>query len=203
MWEVRAPAVRGPVRTGSRWSAAALLGVLIAAGCRPDAPPQMGRVAEAGEALTISGSAASPVNVACELAAWVVDDALGLEVERSGAPLSDLLSDAGLDGCRLTATGSFAELPEDVETPIDLLWDSFEEGGWHEDVRYASDTEETSAVGMWKSGVLCLMGAVWAPGEYEEYDGEYEPTEEELRYDVMVECVQAEAPPIPLLGSVS
>lgn len=201
MWEVKAPAAWMPVCRGNRWSAGALLMLLAAAGCwRTDASPQIARVAESGETRAVSGSIGKTVDAACELAALVVDDALGLEVERSGGPLSDLLADAGSGGCRLTASGSFAELSEDVETPVDLLWDSFQESGWHEDSRYSTDTEETSAVGMWKGGVLCVVGAVWQPGDYPE---DREPTDEELRYDVMVECALAEAPPIPLLGSVS
>lgn len=202
MGEATAPATRVPA-LGRIASAAAALVLLAAAGCGyADAPPWAGQGGEPAERWAAGGGGVNdPVDVACEVAAWIVDDALGIEAEPVEEPLSELVAEPGADGCRLAAVGSFADLPEDVETPVDLLWDSFEESGWHEDPRYATDTEEISAVGMWRGGVLCVAGAVWTWDGYGDLHAEY--PEEDLLYDVMVECAPAEAPPIPRAGSAA
>jgi hypothetical protein len=201
MWEVSAPAARRPVLRGGALTLSALL--LTAACETAEAPARSAHAGEPGAAATASEAPSEAVDVACELAAWVADDALGVAVEAAEAPPSDLLEEEDENGCRLTAVGSFADLPEDVETPVDLLWETFDEGGWHEDPRYAADTEESSTVGMWKSGVLCVMGALWTPADAFGYDHDHEPTEEEMRYDVTIECVSAGAPPIPFSGSMA
>lgn len=201
MWEVFAPAARLPVRRGGMRAAAALL--LTAACGTAEAPARSAHAREPGAVAAAAEVPDAAVDVACRLAAWVADDALGVAVDTAEAPPSDLLAEEGEDGCRLTAVGSFEDLPEDVETPVDLLWESFDEGGWHEDPRYAADTEESSTVGMWKGGVLCVMGALWTPADAFGYDHDHEPSEEEMRYDVTIECVSAEAPLLPFAGSMA
>lgn len=201
MWEVIAPAAGRPVRRGRKWTTAALL--LTAACGTAEAPPRSAHAGEPGAGAAVAGVPDADVDVACRLAAWVADDALGVAVEAAEAPPSDLLEEDDEDGCRLTAAGSFADLPEDVETPVDLLWETFDEGGWHEDPRYAADTEESSTVGMWKGGVLCVMGALWMPADAFGYDHDHEPSEEEMRYDVTIECGSAEAPLLPFAGAMA
>jgi hypothetical protein len=143
-----------------------------------------------------------PTRTACELASYLVDETLGVETVHAGRPVSGSRARSRGEGCRLVAVGSFDDLPDDADTPVDMLFDAFDEGGWFEDARYASDTDESSALGMWRDGILCVMGAVWvAPDEYA--DADYEPTEEELRYDLTVECVPAKVPPIPLWGATT
>jgi len=205
MREVRAPG-NAPVRRRAGWLA--LVGMLLlAAGCQADADalPHVERGSNAlrpasAEVPAPRAALAANTRTACDLAAWLVGETLGVETERSGRSSGGSLAHPGSEGCRLTAVGSFDDLPDDVETPVDLLFDAYDEGGWFEDTRYASDTDESSALGMWKEGVLCVIGAVWTAAD--DY-ADHEPTEEELRYDLAVECVPAEVPPIPLWGSTT
>src|SRR5690606_25689384 len=93
MGEATAPATRVPA-LGRIASAAAALVLLAAAGCGyADAPPWAGQGGEPAERWAAGGGVVNdPVDVACEVAAWIVDDALGIEAEPVQEPLSELVA---------------------------------------------------------------------------------------------------------------
>jgi hypothetical protein len=130
------------------------------------------------------------VRAACDSAAVIVRKALPLDIRREVGRYFDSFGDKRRIGCRLTGGGSFSTLP-DSAGPVDAVGGAFKQHGWRPDLRYGADGPDGSDVGMRRRDMLCLVVGRWDGGDEEEDTlPPRPPTEEENRFDAIVECAR-------------
>jgi hypothetical protein len=147
--------------------------------------------ARGSHALVQPAELPAAVRTTCDSAAAVMREALALEIRRQEGKYFDSFSETPRIGCRLTGQGPFSKLPNGSE-PVGLLSDAFSRRGWRSDLRYGADGPESSAMGLRRRDMLCLVAGRWIGGldDEEPPSPPRPPTEEERRFDAIVECAR-------------
>lgn len=99
---------------------------------------------------------------ACESAAVIFSEMPGL-VEAGSAPVAD--PDAGVDlaGCRVSLSGSFADMGGG-QRPDVALGATFAATGWHYDDRWAADGPDGTSFLLRKDDRFCIVEGRWDGG---------------------------------------
>jgi len=129
------------------------------------------------------------VRTTCDSANVIVRGALALDIRREEGRYFDSFSGKPRIGCRLTGQGSFSTLPNSSE-PVGLLGKVFSQHGWRSDLRYGADGPDGSTIGLRRRDMLCLVAGRWIGGDDEDTAPPRPPTEEENRFDAIVECAR-------------
>jgi hypothetical protein len=203
------------LQSAVRYSGAALL--LLVLGCgrdsverrRPDAGAPSRAVDSAPVTPLVQDSSSLPASTAqeshervqpaelpaavrgtCDTAAGIAGKALALDIHREDGKYFDSFGDTARLGCRLTSRGLFSALPQSSE-PVGLVGAAFKRRGWRQDLRYEADGPDGSAMGLRRRDMLCLVVGRWNADDDEEIDSAPRPpTEEENRFDAIVECAR-------------
>jgi hypothetical protein len=119
-----------------------------------------------------------------------VREALALDVRREEGSYFDSFQEKPHIGCRLTGQGSFATL-RNSSGPVEAVDEAFKKHGWRSDLRYMADGPDGSDVGLRLRDMLCLVVGRWTgPDDEDTGSTSRPPTEEENRYDAIVECAR-------------
>ncbi len=148
--------------------------------------------ADSGPQLSMVTAAGIPrdASIACDTAAHVILGALALDARRQDGAFDDSFQGKRRVGCRLTARGSFAQIPNRGD-PVGLLVQEFEHRHWAHDLRYDADGPDGSDIGMRQRETLCLVMGRWDGGDDSDTSSKARPpTPEEDRFDIIVECVR-------------
>jgi hypothetical protein len=129
------------------------------------------------------------LHATCDSAIVIARKALALDIRREEGRYFDSFGDTPRIGCRLTGQGSFRALPNSSE-PVGLLSEAFKQHGWKPDLRFSADGPDGSDVGMRRRDMLCLVIGRWNGGDDTEDTVPRPPTEEENRFDAIVECAR-------------
>jgi len=147
-------------------------------------------LARASHALVRPAELPAAVRATCDSATVIVREALPLDIRREEGRYFDSFGDKSRVGCRLTGQGSFSALPTS-SGPVDLVGEAFRKHGWRPDLRYGADGPDGSDIGLRRRDMLCLVLGRWSGGDDEEAESPPRPpTEEEDRFDAIVECAR-------------
>jgi hypothetical protein len=133
-----------------------------------------------------AGEITAAVRTACDSASLILHETLALTARREEGDFLDTPREIPRTGCRLSATGPFKALPNEVE-PIDALGESFARHGWRQDLRYGGDGPDGETVGMRLHDVLCLLAGRWEGGDDEDTSSTKTPNDS---YDAIIECAR-------------
>jgi hypothetical protein len=127
----------------------------------------------------------------CDTAAALVHQVLALEVKREDGNFFDSFRGVQRLGCRLSAEGSFATLPDSARSagPVGAVEKAFGRHGWRAELRYMADGPDGSNVGLRRLDQLCVVVGRWDGGDDSDTTSA-PPTEEENRYEAIVECAR-------------
>lgn len=128
------------------------------------------------------------LDATCDSAAKVVHAALKLDLSREDGHYTDSFQGTPRLGCRMTGRGSFAALGT-TGGPVEALDAAFTRQGWTSDLRYMADGPDGSAVGLRRRDMLCLVMGRWSGHDHDDTPPR-PPTEEEDRYEVIIECAR-------------
>ncbi|MFL5517547.1 MAG: hypothetical protein ACJ8DJ_15430 [Gemmatimonadales bacterium] len=154
-------------------------------------PPALPAVSPAGSSnreLVQPAVLPARLRAACDTAAGLVHEALALEPKREDGSFFDSFKAVQRVGCRLSAEGSFATL-RDSAGPVEAVEKAFTRRGWRPDLRYMADGPDGSDVGLRRLDQLCLVVGRWDGGDDSDTTSA-PPTEEQNRYQAIVECAR-------------
>jgi hypothetical protein len=140
-------------------------------------------------ALVQPAELSAALRATCDSATAIVREALALDIGREEGRYFDSFSEKPHLGCRLTGQGSFSTLPNSAG-PVDLVGAAFRHHGWRSDLRYDADGPDGSNIGLRRRDMLCLVVGRWNGGDDEDTSPPRPPTEEENRFDAIVECAR-------------
>lgn len=121
----------------------------------------------------------------CDTALATTRQALRIDVKREDGNFRDSFRGIPHVGCRLSAEGAFATLP-DSAGPVAAIEAAFQRHGWRSDLRYEADGPDGSDVGVRRRDLLCVIQGRWEGGDDE--DTTQPSTETDNGYQAIVEC---------------